>query len=74
MSPELRQIVAKVARSEVKTFLAELQERGQSPCTGPHQCRPDRERVIWCQESCSLCMGTDVQQCFVNHTRVWGTV
>lgn len=40
------------------------------PCTGPHVCRPGHA-VRWCRRSCSLCMGTDVRPCEVDHEPAW---
>lgn len=77
VSPELRQIVAKVARSEVKNYLSGPE--GQSllqrecrdylgrvlqPCKGPHRCRPDKYPVSWCRKSCTECSGDDAVPCF----------
>lgn len=70
VSPELRQVVAKVARSEAKSWLQELREDGAEPCTGPHECRPG-VRVAWCRKSCSECAGDIVQPCYVDHTKLW---
>lgn len=63
VSPELRAIVAKVARSEAKSY---LQEQGYPICTGPHECRPGH-KVGYCRESCSNCRGNDARACYAKH-------
>jgi hypothetical protein len=62
VSPELRAVVAKVARSEAKSYLA---EQGFPVCTGPHECRGSM--LSFCRESCSGCMGNDARACFASH-------
>lgn len=77
VSPELRQVVAKVARSECKNYLSdpEVQSLIQrecrdylgrvfEPCTGPHRCRPDDYPVSWCRKSCTQCSGREAVPCY----------
>lgn len=70
ITPELRQIVAKMARSECKSYLQSLPE-DKGRCTGPHICQFNRE-VYYCRESCAACMGANVRACFAVHDRSLG--
>lgn len=76
VSPELRQIIAKVARSEAKSYFQRLLEERQdlvsadtATCTGPHSCYPG-QRVAYCRESCTRCRDTDARPCFAPHPRL----
>jgi hypothetical protein len=72
VTPELRQIIAKVVRSEAKSHFQRLQEEamdgGRPECTGPHQCRYGAV-TSYCKESCTACSGDNVRPCYARHVQ-----
>jgi hypothetical protein len=66
VTPELRQVIAKVARSEVKSYLQQRAENAVEQCAGPHMCI-DGYAAHCCEASCFACSRENVRPCYADH-------